>query len=147
MWEIAARYLENDPVLIGSQVWWTFARQEAVNDRSHGFFRFHYDLEDYRFLKFMFYLTDVDLSSGCHICVKGSHKKKKLRDQFSLFRDRSDKDIIDYYGSENVVTICGQAGSGFAEDPFCFHKGTIPVGKNRLILEIKFASNNYGRIL
>jgi len=52
-----------------------------------GMFRFHYDLEDYRFIKFMFYLTDVDLfNSPHHIYVKGSHEKKKLGYQFSILR-------------------------------------------------------------
>lgn len=143
LWEIAAKYLERIPVLIGSQLWWTFANKEIVDERMQGMFRFHYDLEDYRFVKFMFYLTDVDLSSSPHIYVKGSHKKKKLRHQFSILRDRDDQDIIDYYGIENVINICGSAGLGFAEDPFCFHKGTVPVSKDRLILEVKFASNNY----
>jgi len=36
-----------------------------------------------------------------------------------------------------------EAGLGFTEDPFCFHKGTVPVTKYETILEVKFASNNY----
>lgn len=143
LWEIAAKYLETNPILIGTHIWWTFAIEEAADEPRRGSFRFHYDLDDYRSLKFMFYLTDVDLSSSSHICVKGSHNKKKLKEQISLFRDRDDKEIIDYYGSENVINICGSAGLGFAEDPYCFHRGTIPVGSKRLILEVKFASNNY----
>lgn len=141
LWEIAAKYLTTNPVLIGSHIWWTFAT-EAVEPR-RGSFRFHYDLEDYRSLKFMFYLTEVNSLSSYHVCVKGSHNKKKLSEQLSLFRDRDDKDIVDYYGSENVINICEKAGFGFAEDPFCFHLGTMPIGKGRLILEIKFAANNY----
>lgn len=78
LWEIAAKYLERSPVLIGSQIWWTFANEEVVDERMQGMFRFHYDLEDYRFIKFMFYLTDVDLFSSPHIYVKGSHEKKSL---------------------------------------------------------------------
>lgn len=143
LWEIAAKYLETNPVLISSQIWWTFPIEEAVNEPRLGGLRFHYDLEDYSSLKFMFYLTDVDFSSSYHICVKGSHKKKKLREQFSLSRTRDDQYIINCYGSENGITICEPAGAGFAEDPYCFHKGTIPVNRERLILEIKFASNNY----
>lgn len=141
LWAIAAKYLETNPVLVSSQIWWTFVIEED-NEPRQGAFRFHYDLEDYRSLKFMFYLTDVDFSSSYHVCVKGSHKKRKLKEQFSLMRDRDDREIIDYYGSE-IVNICGSVGLGFAEDPFCFHKATIPVGRERLILEVKFAANNY----
>ncbi|PSO85260.1 MAG: hypothetical protein BRC41_08590, partial [Cyanobacteria bacterium QH_9_48_43] len=67
-----------------------------------------------------------------------------LRHQFSLVRERNDAEIINYYGKENVETVYGKAGSGFVEDFYCFHKGTLPVYKNRLVLEVKFAMNDYG---
>ena len=144
LWEIAAQYLETNPVLIESRLKWTFAVGEAVSENMSGLFRFHYDLEDYRFIKFFFYLTDVDELSTPHVCVRGSHNNKKLRHQFSLVRERNDAEIINYYGKENVETVYGKAGSGFVEDFYCFHKGTLPVYKNRLVLEVKFAMNDYG---
>ncbi|RUR79237.1 hypothetical protein ACF3DV_25590 [Chlorogloeopsis fritschii PCC 9212] len=143
LWEIANKYFEKKPVNIISRIWWMFVQEKEVEERVKGVFRFHYDLEDYWCLKFMFYLTDVDIYSGPHVCVRSSHKKKKLIYQLSLLRERDDDDIINYYGSENVLTICEQAGFGFVEDPFCFHKGTIPVQKDRLILEVKFTLNHY----
>jgi len=144
LWEIAAQYLETNPVLLSSRLKWTFAVGKTVSENMRGAFRFHYDLEDYRFIKFFFYLTDVDELSSPHACVKGTHKRKKLRHQFSLIRERDDNEIIEYYGSNNVETICGKAGLGFVEDFYCFHKGTLPVYKNRLVLEVKFAMNDYG---
>jgi hypothetical protein len=95
----------------------------------------------------MFYLTDVNLADGAHVCVKGSHRKKKLSHQFSLLRERDDQEIKEYYGQEKVITICDRAGVGFVEDPFCFHKGIVPQVRDRLILEFKFTINNYGMIL
>ncbi len=147
LWEIASKYFESKPILVGSQIWWTFVNGADAEGRAQGFYRFHYDLEDYACLKFMFYLTDVDLYSGPHLCVRGSHKKKKLSHQFSFIRETDDQDIMEYYGEEKVVTICEEAGFGFAEDPFCFHKGVLPVNRNRLLLEIKFGLNNFGTIL
>lgn len=145
--EIAAFYFETEPLLVGSQLWWTFVTDAEVEGHIQGFYKFHYDLDGYSCLKFFFYLTDVDAHSGPHICVKGSHKNKKLSHQFSLIRETSDEDIIEYYGQEKVVTICEKAGVGFVEDSFCFHKGVLPVKRDRLILEIKYALNNFGRIL
>jgi hypothetical protein len=147
LWEIAAKYFESQPMLACAQLWWTFVNDAPAEGRAQGFYRFHYDLEDYACVKFMFYLTDVDLSGGPHLCVKGSHKKKKLSHQFSLLRERDDREIAEYYGDENIVTICDRAGVGFAEDPFCFHKGILPQKRDRLILEFKFTINNYGIIL
>lgn len=147
LWEIAALYFDAKPVLLGSKIWWTFVTEAAVEGRTQGFYQFHYDLDDYSCLKFWFYLTDVDARSGPHVCVKGSHKKKKLSHQWALVRETSDQDIMEYYGHEKVVTICEKAGVGFVEDTFCFHKGILPVDGDRLILEIKYGLNNFYRIL
>lgn len=111
-----------------------------------GNYQFHYDLDDYSCLKFMFYLRDVDAHNGPHVCVKGSHTKKKLRRQWSLVRETSDQDIMECYGHEKIVTIYEKAGVGFVEDTFCFHKGVLPVSGDRLILEIKFGLNDFREI-
>ncbi|MGD1913359.1 MAG: hypothetical protein ACFB2X_21700 [Rivularia sp. (in: cyanobacteria)] len=140
---IASRYLEQEPIHQGNQLWWSFAGESSDWERRQTAQMFHYDLDDYRFLKFFFYLTDVDSHSGPHICIRGSHKHKKF--SHVLLRKReTDKDIIDYYGEESLVTICGQAGFGFAEDPLCFHKGLTPTHKDRLLLQIEFATTDYG---
>ncbi|MEM8831523.1 MAG: hypothetical protein AAGE96_19495, partial [Cyanobacteria bacterium P01_G01_bin.19] len=124
---------------------WCFVAERMMYEKNgDAQILFHYDLDDYHALKFFFFLTDVDVASGPHVCIRGSHKKKKLRHQFSWLIGRSDSEIIDYYGEENLVTICGEAGFGFAEDTFCFHRGTPPVERDRLMLQIEFAMNNYG---
>jgi hypothetical protein len=144
--EIAARYLNTNPILLNSRIRWTFPVNSPLNESVRGFFNFHYDLEDYRFLKFMFYLTDVFQSDGNHVVVKGSHKRKRLRDQFSLTRDAIDQDILNYYGHDHVESIYGKAGYGFVEDFYCFHKATLPISSNRLILEMTFAMNRYSSL-
>jgi hypothetical protein len=156
--EIATKYLGRTPVHTGSRLWWLFSLKEQdqylllekmrflslQESTREGAYFFHYDLDDYQFLKFFFYLTDVDVHSGAHVCVRGSHKKKKLAHLLSFFRRSSDQEIAGYYGAENVVPICGEAGFGFAEDTFCFHKAMIPTRKDRLMLQIQFALKNYG---
>jgi hypothetical protein len=144
--EIAAKYLGTEPFLVRSQMNWTFigsreayARKGVIGSPT---VLFHYDLDDYRTLKFFFYLTDVNSFSGSHRCVAGSHKKRKL--SHFIFRGQSDEAIADYYGTEKIVDICGQAGFGFAEDPFCFHRGSPPVTAHRLMVQLEFAMNNYG---
>ena len=145
IWQIAAKYLETKPILIETRLWWTFVLEEAANESLLLPYSFHHDIEDYRFIKFMFYLSNVDKYSGSHVCVKGSHNKKRLSDQLSLIRETNEQKIFDYYGTEKIETICGQAGLGFVEDFYCFHKGTLPILKDRLILEVKFAMNRYGK--
>jgi hypothetical protein len=144
--EIATKYLGKKSVLVRSQMGWTFigSKQAYAQKGEMGTptLRFHYDLDDYRALKFFFYLTDVDSLSGSHRCVAGSHKKRKLLHY--LVRSQSDQKIADYYGLESIVNICGRAGFGFAEDPFCFHRGSPPITAPRLMIQLEFALNDYG---
>ncbi|MGL5942319.1 MAG: hypothetical protein ACRC2S_18475 [Waterburya sp.] len=143
--KIAAQYLGCEPALIRTDLSWCFVGERSLYEQNgDAQILFHYDLDDYQALKFFFFLTDVDLSSGPHVCIRGSHKKKKLTHQLSLLIGRSDDEIFDYYGEKNLVTIQGQAGFGFAEDTFCFHRGTPPISRDRLMLQIEFAVNNYG---
>lgn len=143
--EIATKYLGKEPMLVRSQMSWTFIGSSQAyaqkGEIGSPMVLFHYDLDDYHTLKFFFYLTDIDSSSGSHRCVKGSHKKRKLLHY--ILRSQSDQAIADYYGAESIVDICGQAGFGFAEDPFCFHRGSPPGTAPRLIFQLEFALNNY----
>lgn len=140
---IASQYMGGDAVVSGSRLWWLFVN-ETDCDLNKGAYFFHYDLDDYQCLKMFFYITDVSISDGPHVYVKGSHIKKKLKYLLSLFKLRSDREIIDYYGAENLIPICGEAGSGFIEDVYCFHKATPPQKSDRLMLQVQFALNNYG---
>lgn len=143
--KIAAQYLSCKPFHVRTDLSWCFvAEQSLYEQKGDAQILFHYDLDDYHTLKFFFYITDVNFFSGCHICVRGTHIKKKLIHQFSLMIGRSDPEIVKCYGQDNLVTICGEPGSGFAEDPFCFHRGTPPRDRDRLMLQIEFAANNYG---
>ena len=142
--EIATLYLKAKPVHLSTKLWWSYATEAPLTNRlNFAQIFFHYDLIDYRSIQFFFYLTDVELSSGPHVCVLGSHQNKKLTHQLSCFTGRSDRHIIDYYGTDNLKFVCGKAGMGFVEDPYCFHKGIPPTQKNRLMLKIVFGVNNY----
>ncbi len=145
---IAAKFLGAAPVHVGSELLWSFPLSATPLDQLKAAQVFHYDLDDYRFIKFFFYLTDVDPSSGPHVCIRGSHRNKKFSHQLLGVRcaSKEDKEIVDYYGAENVLTICGPAGFGFVEDASCFHKATPPRDKDRLLLQIEYAINDYGSL-
>ena len=140
--QIAESYLRAPPALLATTAWWSFAVDVSERERSLAAQMFHFDLDDYRFLKFFFYMTDVDKDSGPHVCVRGTHTKKALRHQLRLQR-RTDEDIESEYGAEQIAEICGPAGYGFAEDTRAFHKGSPPVTGDRLVVQIEFARNDY----
>jgi hypothetical protein len=145
---IAAKFLGTAPVHVATELWWSFPVAGTSFEQLKAAQVFHYDLDDYRFIKFFFYLTDVDYTNGPHVLLRGSHKNKKLTHQLLGVRCAStdDQEILDCYGTENLVTVCGPAGLGFAEDSTCFHKGSLPAENERLLLQIEFAINSYGNI-
>ncbi|MDY7021237.1 MAG: hypothetical protein SWJ54_07730 [Cyanobacteriota bacterium] len=141
--EIAARYLGRKPAYLGSRLWWNFATEATSYKRRKAAQFFHYDLDDYCFLKYFFYLTDVTLRSGPHVYIVGTHHQKKLHHQ--LLRKRyPDAEIFEAYHQNNVRVLCGERGFGFVEDTFGFHKGLPPVTEDRLILQLEYAVHNYG---
>lgn len=142
--EIATKYLGKVPVFIGSRMHWIFPMNQDGYDLNQAAMNFHYDLPDYCNLSFFFYLTEVDSLSGPHVCIRGSHKRKKLTYLLSLFRHQSQTELLNYYGSEQCLTVCGVAGFGFAEDVFSFHRATPPLSQDRLLLQIQFAIHDYG---
>jgi hypothetical protein len=56
------------------------------------------------------------------------------------------EEVLDAYGRENRTTVLGDAGHGFAVDPFGFHMGTVVRNSPRLMLEVGFGvSSALGR--
>jgi hypothetical protein len=144
--EIAARYLESTPTFVGANIWWTYPVIATDADRAQHAHVFHRDIDDFRFLKFFFYLTDVPASEGAHVCVPGSHSNPpqiRWLDRWNI-RRFSDQEIVDAYGKAQILEICGLAGIGFAEDTLCVHKGSTPTKQARLLLQLQFALYDYG---
>jgi hypothetical protein len=144
---IAAQYFGTDPVFVGSELLWSFPVPSNQTQRMKAAQVMHYDIDDYRCLKFFFYFTEVNETSGPHACIPRTHRNKKLIHQILGQRCAkiADEKLIATYGG-NVVTFCGKPGFGFVEDPFCFHRGN-PVERNaRLMLQVEYAAHSYGDI-
>jgi hypothetical protein len=73
--KIATKYLKVTPVFMGARLWWSHADAPAYDLKRAGQ-AFHYDIDDYKGLRFFFYLTNVDETSGAHVIVRGSHKNR-----------------------------------------------------------------------
>ncbi|MEL6222515.1 MAG: hypothetical protein AAFR31_07730 [Cyanobacteria bacterium J06627_8] len=146
--EISAQYLDAAPKHISTNLCWCFQGDRHLYEHSgsgDAQIRFHYDLDDYHSIKFFFYLTDVNPDSGPHYCVLGSHRKRKWNYQLSPLIGRSDEAIIRDFGQHTIRQVCGDAGFGFVEDTFCFHRGTPPTQGDRLLLTIEYGLQNFGQ--
>ena len=145
--DIAAHYLGSQAKLVTTRVWWSFPSKSASDGDKNlaSLDKYHFDLDDWRMLKFFFYLVPTDAETGPHVYVKGSHKRRILKHQMTLLVGHPADEILGTYGAENAITLTGQAGFGFVEDPFGFHMGTVPRRSARLMMEVGFGVSRPSR--
>ncbi|WP_345293190.1 phytanoyl-CoA dioxygenase family protein [Kangiella marina] len=143
---ITQQYLGNRYKFVGCNLWWTFPTRASEEDRKKHAHYFHRDVDDFKFIKFFFYITDVDESSGPHVFVKGSHNRCKENKWKNLFRNRryEDSEIVELYGEQSIIEMLGNSGDVIIEDTYGFHKGSTPISSPRLIFQIQFALFDYG---
>ncbi|WP_249144013.1 hypothetical protein [Bradyrhizobium lablabi] len=138
--QIAQNYLGGEARVTATRLWWSFPSARANDYDLHlaSQNRFHFDLDDWRMIKYFFYIEAVDQDTGPHVYVLGSHRQRVLRHQFTLLVGQSSQEIERIYGRDAIVMLTGPEGFGFAEDPFGFHTGSLAKSGPRLVLEISF---------
>lgn len=127
----AAAYLRCKPTISNINIWWSFPAsgppQEAEN--------YHRDVDDWKFVKFFLYLTDVDEDNGPHCFVRGSHKTSN----FLRIKRIKDSEVFSKFPKSSELMIGGKSGDGFLEDTFGLHKGRQPVKASRLVLQVEYS--------
>jgi hypothetical protein len=127
---IVSKYLGVKPTISNINCWWSFGDREVAKEAQY----FHRDVDDYKFVKMFFYLTDVKEENGPHIFVKGSHKINKLLQ----LRRFNDNEVVENFENQ-IVTLVRPKGSCFIEDTYGIHKGQLPVNGKRLLLQIQYS--------
>jgi hypothetical protein len=129
--QIASEYLGCLPTISTIGIRWSFPGGEPQATTQN----FHRDMEDWRFLKFFLYLTDVDPDSGPHLFVRGSH-----RDAGSMFFRPIGTDYIEkMFGADALEQVFGPRGTAFLADTRGIHAGPIPKQRPRLMLEVGYS--------
>jgi len=143
--EAAARYLKDAPRFIGATLWWCFAGPEPEWLENTYSSHWHYDIDDYRSVKFFFYLTDVADGDGAHCYLRGTHRARPLSIAL-LARRFTDRDVRAAFPDASEVTVTGPAGTGFAIDNFGLHRGLPCTGRHRLALEVCFGISAFDQL-
>jgi hypothetical protein len=137
---VAQGYLKCRPVNDLVAMWWSAAYGTAPSSQAAQLF--HFDMDRLKFLKFFFYLTDVDSSHGPHVYVATSHRRKPQ----PVRRDGRipDEEIARAYGGDALVEITGTRGTIIAADTSGFHKGKPPDEGDRLMFQVEYANSLFG---
>jgi ectoine hydroxylase-related dioxygenase (phytanoyl-CoA dioxygenase family) len=116
------------PTLAAIRVWWSTPTQSGEPEHAE---LFHRDVDDLRFIKLFVYLTDVDENTGPHMFVSGSHRQNRL----TAISRYGDSEVEQAFGSRNILSITGKAGTAFLENTFGVHRGVPPRQGPRLIFQ------------
>lgn len=128
---LAEAYLGCKPTLSSLGVRWSLPGGEG---RAR-YQAFHRDVDDWRFLKFFIYLTDVGPDCGPHVYVRGSHRRR-----FGFSSRRYSLDEINArFGADSLLTVTGPAGAAFIADTVGVHCGGPPSGRPRLMLQAQYS--------
>lgn len=119
------------PTLSNLGLWWSF-KGHATPENAE---LYHRDVDEWHFIKLFVYLTDVDEFSGPHKFMRQSHHEPKLLP----IRRYEDSEVHQAFGADREVTFTGEAGTAFLENTFGFHKGQMPISKNRLLFQAQYS--------
>lgn len=130
---IAQDYLESKPVLSHITLW----LDPVSENQDYQPHVYHQDNDGPKYLKFFFYITDVDVNNCPHSFIQGTHRFHKNK-KFAVTRRYTDKELLDFYGNENEIVFTAPAGTVIAEDTMGFHKGSTPKIGYRLLMQIEY---------
>jgi len=148
----------NDPVILGLvsfylrtkicvrsvSFWHSF---EAIDHEPYGELAqlFHYDLDEFRWLKLFIFLTDVSDNNGPHVFIPGSHRPG-FKDPKLLSRGYariSDDDMDRYHPRSSWKYLTCSAGTLVLADTRCWHKGTAVKTGVRSLLQPEYAPTKF----
>lgn len=138
---LAQAYLGYVPDRISCHLTWSLQTHQplTVIQKQYPPANYHYDIAGYNFATVYFYITPVlSLAAGPHIMLRRSHNRKPW---WMLLRSckQETATLYQHYGQELELTILGQAGFGFFQDPSCFHRVHPPCQNHRLLLQFRYA--------
>ena len=110
--------------------------------------KFHFDLDEFRWLKVFIFLTDVTDQNGPHVFIPGSHrpgiKSSQLLSKGYVRID--DEDMRHFHPINTWQQITCQSGTIVLADTRCWHKGTSVRSGIRSVLQPEYAPSNFSKV-
>ncbi len=136
---IVTGYYESIPKLTFAKARISFFNSIGPRDTQF----WHSDPGSYRVLKALIYLNDVNEKGGPFEIISGSHVKK-FKDWEKITR-HSEENLKKIYNADKFKKITASLGDVIFADATAFHKGNVPIDRNRKIIILNFCLHDeYG---
>ena len=147
IFDFAQRYLGAAPILDLVAMWWHTTFSDLADKQAAQWF--HFDMERVKWIKFFFYITDVDENSGPHTFVPKTHSKfgipSKLRRRGYV--RLADSEVEEYFPVKEWKEFVGKRGTLIVEDTRGLHKGKHCKSGDRLLFQLEFTTSKFGAML
>ncbi len=132
--QIAQEYLDCRPTLVHISLF-----LDVPYEGQYGAYSYHYDNDGPGFLKFFIFLTDIDVGTGAHYFIAGSHAHTKPS-PFVRATLYDEEPLLSSYGRDKEIVMQGPAGMVLAEDTAGFHRGSSIERNYRLMMQLEFSA-------
>lgn len=137
---IASVHLGCMPTLTAVGVWWLHAEfdNEEASEK-HSFYairenEFHRDIDDWKFVRVLIYLDDVDTDTGPHLYIPQTQKLSLPGFRALDFDEHTEyKDLL-----YKKIEIVGKKGTVVIIDPMGLHRAKVPKSRDRLMMQCTF---------
>ena len=141
---VARNYLQCEPILDFPAMWWStsFSKEASVEAAQ----LYHFDMDRIKWLKIFFYINDVTADNGPHCYIKGTHKIG-AKPQNILDRGYvrvEDAELKQFHSPNDFIQLQAEAGTIFAGDTKCWHKGQPLKKGHRLVVEFEYTASLFG---
>jgi len=134
--QIASSFLGSIPIFESIEVWKSLPIDLLSEGRlSQDALLFHSDLDRLKWLKIFVYLSDVDIDSGPHEYIPGTHSA--VTSHLRL----ADHDALSFGSSKKIL---GKRGTVFIGDTRCLHKGNPVKSGLRHVLQLQYSNSLFG---
>jgi hypothetical protein len=108
---------------------------------------FHFDLDEFRWLKLFVFLSDVGPANGPHIYIPRTHKPGSKHPYLLSkgYARVTDSEMRLYHPEDTWITILCRKGTLIFADTRCWHKGTVVTDGYRSILQPEYAPTTFSR--
>lgn len=132
--DTVSAYLGTVPLLAGPVLWWSPPNESVTASQ-----RFHVDTEDWRQVKVILNVFDINEKHGPFTLLPAG-RSDRLRRDLAHRRGRIDDEVLfGIAGRNEVVALTGPPGSGaFVDTSRCLHFGSRGNQLDRVVLIIQF---------
>jgi len=140
----AQEYLGSAPILDLVAMWWHTTYSNSPDKEAAQWF--HFDMDRLKWIKFFFYITDVNSNTGPHTFISRSHRRMgipyKLRSKG--YTRLTDDEVAASFGADQYKEFTGKKGTLIVEDTRGLHKGKHCISGDRLLFQLEFTTSAFG---